>query len=89
MYPSPVAERSSLWIGSNIVIPCTLVGGSYIGTLLVIPFPARIATDGLDSVVNDPQLYKRQKIVNRNASARFRTLPVCILLYMIQMSSAQ
>lgn len=49
-------------MGSNIVVPCNHVGGSNVGTLLVIPFPARMATNGLYNLIHGLQLQQ----TNRN-----------------------
>ena len=65
MDPTCIAEELHSWVLGHIVIPGALLLWGNVSTLVVIPGPTQVGTDGLDNFISRFELRKlSQKLVH-------------------------
>lgn len=61
MDPTRVAEGLRSWVLGHIVVPGSLLLRGDVGTLVIVPRPTRVGTDGLDNFINCFELRKKNR----------------------------
>jgi len=65
MDPTRIAEGLRSWVLGHVVIPGALLLRGNVSTLVVVPGPTRVGTDGLDNFISRFELRKlSQKLVH-------------------------